>query len=295
MAEQPIQVLMIEDSRVAAALIRRLLQEVNAVSFNITHVERLTEGLEHLAAKAVDVVLLDLTLPDSSGLDTLKRVRDHAPEMPIVVLTGFEDETLAVQAVQAGAQDYLVKGQVDAHLLMRALRYAIERQRLQAELGALSLRDSLTGLVNRRGFMTLAEQALKMAHRTQRGMFLLFGDLDGLKSINDTLGHAKGDAALGETAAILKESFRESDILARLGGDEFAVLAVESAEDSAGILSTRLRKNLAAHNACANRPFHLSLSVGITRYDPAAPCSIDNLMAGADKLMYEQKKQKSKA
>jgi len=292
---KPMRVLLIEDNPGDARLIRETLAAVDHTRFELTHADCLTTGLMHLAQGGMDIVLLDLTLPDSQGLETLVKTHTHLPDMPIVVLTGLEDETLAVEAVQAGAQDYLVKGQANGQLLTRALRYAIERQRLQEELRALSLEDGLTGLRNRRGFGALAEQELKVAQRTRREMFLFFLDLDGLKQINDTLGHSEGDAALLETTHLLQETFRDSDILARLGGDEFAVLAVETVEDCADILAARLQKNLAARNARANRSYQLSLSVGITRYDPESPCSIDALLARADGLMYEEKKRKRKA
>lgn len=294
MNDRPIRVLLIEDNPGDARLIREALAAGDHSRFELTHADRLATGLARLAQGDMDVVLLDLSLPDSQGLEALGKTHAQTPDVPIVVLTGLEDERLAIKGMQAGAQDYLVKGQADGRLLTRSLRYAIERQRLQEELRALSLEDGLTGLRNRRGFVTLAEQELKVAHRTQRGVFLLFMDLDGLKTINDTLGHSEGDAALLETASLLKETCRESDILARLGGDEFAVLAVETAEDGADILAARLQKNLAAHNTRANRSYPLSLSVGITRYGPESRCSIDELLARADGLMYEEKRRKRK-
>ena len=167
---------------------------------------------------------------------------------------------------------------------------AIENARLYESVRALSLTDGLTELYNRRGFVTLAEQALKLAHRTKRGMVLLFADLDGLKQINDTLGHSAGDQALIATANILRETFREADIVARLGGDEFVVLALETAEN--GAVLTRLYENLTRHNTQANRGYNLSLSIGVARYDPEHACSVDELLAQADALMYEEKRRK---
>ena len=110
---------------------------------------------------------------------------------------------------------------------------AIERKRMEEEIRSLSLTDELTGLYNRRGFTLLAEQEVKLAHRMNRTMLLFFCDVDNLKGINDTHGHAQGDLALKEVSAILKETFREADILARLGGDEFVVLAVDASLESA--------------------------------------------------------------
>jgi diguanylate cyclase (GGDEF)-like protein/PAS domain S-box-containing protein len=163
------------------------------------------------------------------------------------------------------------------------------RVRMEEALLALALVDELTGLYNRRGFVTLAEQQLKMANRMRRKMVLLFADFDGLKQINDAFGHPEGDRALIEVAHIFRETFRESDIMARLGGDEFVVLAVETDRASAEVLATRLRESLEARNAKADRRYKLSLSVGVARYDPEHPCSMDELLVRADRVMYERK------
>jgi diguanylate cyclase (GGDEF)-like protein/PAS domain S-box-containing protein len=164
------------------------------------------------------------------------------------------------------------------------------QKRMEEELRALLLVDELTGLYNRRGFLTLGQQQLRMANRMKRRMLLLFGDYNGLKEINDTFGHPEGDRALIEVAGVLQETFRESDIIARIAGDEFVVLALETVDDSAEILATRLQKNVATRNARGDLRYKLSLSVGVACYDPNAPCSIDELVARADRLMYERKR-----
>jgi len=164
-----------------------------------------------------------------------------------------------------------------------------ERKRAEEALRASLLVDELTGLYNRRGFSTLGQQQLKTADRAKSTMSLLFADFDDLKQINDTLGHPEGDLALIEIASVLRETFRESDIIARIGGDEFVVLAIETDGLPTEVLTTRLQENLEAHNARGNRRYKLSLSMGIARYDPESPCSIDELLARADRLMYEQK------
>jgi diguanylate cyclase (GGDEF)-like protein/PAS domain S-box-containing protein len=165
-----------------------------------------------------------------------------------------------------------------------------ESKRMEEALRALSLVDELTGLYNRRGFVTLAQQQLKLANRLMRKDFLVFVDLDHMKWINDTLGHRKGDEALVEAADILKNTFRESDIVARIGGDEFAILTVETEDADIEAINTRLQGNIKDHQGQGHGSFTLSMSVGITRYDPEHPCSIDELLAKADKLMYEQKR-----
>jgi DNA-binding response OmpR family regulator len=134
MKQEPIKVLLIEDNPADARLIRELLVEATGVRFHLECADQLSKGLERLAAGGVDVLLLDLSLPDSQGLDTFIRVHTQAPEVPIMVLTGLYDEALAVKAMREGAQDYLVKGQADSNLLLRSMRYAIERHRLAGEL-----------------------------------------------------------------------------------------------------------------------------------------------------------------
>jgi diguanylate cyclase (GGDEF)-like protein len=173
-------------------------------------------------------------------------------------------------------------------LLVRAVRCAATQYMLQTELGNLALKDDLTGLHNRRGFYALAERQLKVACRSGRGMFLFFIDVDGLKDINDSLGHAEGDRALKRTAGILKKTFRDSDILARLGGDEFAVLAIEASGHSEATILARLQRYLGAANAKETGRC-ISVSVGVARFDHGNPASIAELMAQADQAMYQQK------
>ncbi|MBA4395582.1 MAG: hypothetical protein C0407_18680, partial [Desulfobacca sp.] len=167
------------------------------------------------------------------------------------------------------------------------------RKQAEEALKAMSLVDDLTKLYNRRGFLTLAEQEIKIAARLKRGSVLIFADLDGMKEINDTFGHLEGDQALINTAAILKETFREPDILARIGGDEFVILAIEGAlEAGAEVITGRLRKNLDHYNLKMSRPYPLSLSIGVVNFDPDQSVSIEALLAQADNQMYLEKQRK---
>ena len=163
------------------------------------------------------------------------------------------------------------------------------RKHMEQEIRSLSLTDDLTGLYNRRGFTLLAEQELRLARRFKRGLLLLFGDLDHLKAINDTWGHAQGDLALVEMAAVLKETFREADIPARFGGDEFVVLAVDVAMESATTLTNRLQSVLERHNQTGGKPWQLSISLGIVSYDSDSLCALSDLISQADALMYAHK------
>src|SRR6266513_2309379 len=170
-----------------------------------------------------------------------------------------------------------------------------EKERLLAEVRKLTVRDELTGLYNRRGFLTLAAQHLKFSRRTKRGCWLIVVDVDDFKQINDTFGHPEGDQALVTTAEILTRSFRESDIVARPGGDEFAVLAVHTDDDSAATITTRLDETLSQYNGQAGRRYALAFSVGVVRFDPTSPCSIEELFARADEALYAQKRRKARS
>lgn len=172
------------------------------------------------------------------------------------------------------------------------LRDVTDRKNMEEQLHLLSLTDELTGLYNRRGFLTLAEHLLKMTDRLRRGLFMLYADLDYLKEINDTFGHPEGDKALVEIAHLLKENFRNSDIIARIGGDEFVVIPVGFAGDDIHLIADRLQKSLEISNSGTNRSWELSMSAGMAYYDPENPCSIDELLIQGDRAMYEEKKRK---
>ena len=287
----PIRVLLVEDNRFFARMLTEALEEPRGERFEVDHVETL-QALSAALVRSPQVIVLDLTLPDGSGLETLERVRRKAGAVPVVVLTGLDDDQLAVRAVQAGAQDFLVKGKIDPELLRRSLRYAIERHRLLEEVRALSLIDELTGLGNRRGFNTLAAQQLKVSDRTGRPMDLIYADLDGLKAINDTLGHREGDRALVDAARSLRDVCRGSDIVARMGGDEFAALVLEAAPDHdvGAEVVARLEARIAELNAGQGRPYRLAMSIGVERYLPGSGVGLDELIRRADARMYAAKK-----
>jgi diguanylate cyclase (GGDEF)-like protein len=167
-----------------------------------------------------------------------------------------------------------------------------DRKKTEEEISFISVTDQLTGLYNRRGFITLAEQQLKLSGRSKRDILLFFADLDGMKSINDTLGHEEGDRALQDVALILRETFRASDIVARIGGDEFAILAVDTTGIYPDVMMTRLQNQIDTHNRKGGRRYTISISMGAAYCDPENPCSLDDLMSRADTLMYEQKRRK---
>ncbi|MBU4448624.1 MAG: sensor domain-containing diguanylate cyclase, partial [Proteobacteria bacterium] len=217
----------------------------------------------------------------------------HLPIQRFLGVPAMLESQLVGQISVANAQrDYTEADQEVLQRLAVVYSMAISRLRLEEELRALAVRDQLTGLLNRRGFLALAEQALKQSRRSQSGVWLLFADLDGMKEINDTLGHAAGDEALVHTAAILQETYRDADIVGRLGGDEFALLAPQSDISTGEFLKNRLLAKIDHFNAGSKLPYRLSLSIGLAFFDAQDPGSLDEFMSRADLAMYAHKKSK---
>jgi len=286
------KILLVEDNPGDARLLREALAEIAEAQFELIHRETLGQAMDYLARNSPDVVVVDLGLPDAKGSDAIVLLRGAVPHLPLVVLTVMDDEDLATRALQAGAQDYLIKAQIDGRLLWRALRYSMERQRLQLELASLSYTDDLTGFNNRRGFLALAEHHSKLAYRTGKPFLIGFIDLDGMKHINDTFGHQEGNRVLVDAATVLKDSFRQSDILARLGGDEFAVLIADAVESDIETVLHRIHQKLSSFNANPGRRYNLSFSIGIVPSNATQHSGIEQILSQADALMYQQKRSK---
>ncbi|HVP91764.1 MAG TPA: diguanylate cyclase [Terriglobales bacterium] len=219
----------------------------------------------------------------------------HFPVGQFLAVPALMDGALVGLIAVANSDKLYSEWDLEAVEQMAALyAIAVDRKRAEDKVREMSLTDELTRLNNRRGFFTLADQQLKIANRSKKEVFLLYADLDGLKSINDTFGHDVGDKALVETAERLRDAFRESDILARIGGDEFVVLVVDAGDARPGNLAERLQEKFDEGNARPGRRFTLSVSHGLVRYDPEDPCSVQDLITLADKLMYEDKVRKKK-
>lgn len=284
----PIRILLVGEMQDACRL-RELFDKEDSSQFHIAHVADLDLAAERLANDPADVLLLALGSKQRQGGAYVQAARAAAPDTPMVILAESEDELLAVESLRQGAQDFLPKEQLDRFSLVRALRYSIERHRLQKNLQNLSLIDDLTGLYNRRGFLALAEQHLRMIQRKGAAL-LIYLDLDDLKLINDSYGHLEGNRALIVTANVLRACFRQSDILARLGGDEFCVLMTDAVLDSAQQVRKRLQQRADFINALSSWKFRLSLSVGIGEVPVVHQPSLDQLLRIADASMYEEKK-----
>ncbi len=217
------KILLVEDDAEDADFLRLSLAQ-HSQSVTLTRAGRLSDAVTALENERFDVVLLDLNLPDGRGPECVERIRAAEDLIPIVVLSGHGDEDFAVEILNRGVQDYLVKWEGDGRIILRAIRYAIERKRAEVKLTYLARIDWLTTVPNRHHLRDALAHAVKRTLRGRRTMALLLLDLDGFKAVNETHGHAVGDALLRAVAERLKGSVREGDLLARLGGDEFAVV-----------------------------------------------------------------------
>jgi diguanylate cyclase (GGDEF)-like protein/PAS domain S-box-containing protein len=179
--------------------------------------------------------------------------------------------------------------------IVEGFRDISQRKEMENRLKEMSITDELTGLLNRRGFVSIAEKHLQLVDRVDKFLYLLYLDLDNMKGINDNFGHDTGDQALIETAGVLRATLRKSDVvgIGRLGGDEFAVLMFSSYEPCCDHpVVRRLQEHLAERNAMPGRTYQLALSVGVALYDPEKPCSVEEFLAMGDAAMYACKKGK---
>ncbi|MEH1915707.1 GGDEF domain-containing response regulator [Nostoc sp.] len=261
-----------------------------------------------------DLILLDINMPEMNGYEVCQQLKASktTDQIPIIFISGFDQINDKVHAFELGGQDYITKPFEELEVLMRVKNQLLikqqhqqlreqnqhledeiqERLKAEAEVRKLSLTDELTGLYNRRGFFWLANHQFKIARRTQIFCCLLFVDLDGLKQINDSLGHEIGDRIIIDTAQLLKKTFRESDIVARIGGDEFVVFVSTCSPNNTDEFCPRLQVNIDRFNKEHNYSYQLSISIGATQCALNENVSLEQLLEEADKLMYEHKRAK---
>jgi len=261
---------------------------------------------------APPLAILDRVMPDVDGIEICRQLRQIDSPVHVILLTSLNRREDLLEGLEAGADDYLTKP-LDTHELrvrlqaagrilelqeslrqrVRELEEAIAERKIAEEaLRNLSLTDQLTGLYNYRGFINVAEHHAKTARRSKHPSLLIYADMDGLKEINDTLGHRAGSTAIAAVGQILRRTFRDCDIIARLGGDEFAVLVTNMQEPETAKVLERLRRNLDAYNESGNDEFTLALSIGAVELDHEEPWSIEDQMARADEVMYREKREK---
>jgi diguanylate cyclase (GGDEF)-like protein len=297
-APDPISILLVEDEGLIA---RDLEDTLTRLGYRVSGIaSEGTEAIEMARELHPQLVVMDVSLRgDVDGIEAACAIQEDAP-VPVIFLTGHSDTETLQRAVLTGPLGYLIKPFQEDDL-RAAIEVAIHKHRadierrqreehLRRSAENRSLLDELTQLGNRRGFFELGEQALDTARREQHILGLFFMDLNGLKQINDTLGHIAGDDALRDTAEVLRNTFRGSDIVARLGGDEFVALAHLHSEHDIETLCTRLREHLREFNASQRRPYEVDLSIGATLVDGPADLNLEEIIARADEAMYQEKR-----
>jgi len=284
--------LLVEDDAGDAALFTEMIREQRR-KINVAVASRLSEAVGLLRELRPDVVFLDMNLPDSAGLSTITAIQNAALEIPIVVLTGLADEETGMAAVKLGAQDYLVKGEADGKMLLRAARYAIERKKLELQLkqaneklGKLATTDALTGICNRMKFDSELDVEMDRARRYQVPLCLVMFDIDYFKKVNDTHGHQTGDRVLTMMAGLVTTNIRSTDWFGRWGGEEFMVLATHKNLEEATRFAGKLRELVAGFDF--GKELHVTASFGVTEFKPDdTPEVFTNRV---DEAMYRAKK-----
>ena len=283
------KILLIEDNVTDADFLRASLRRSRAEDIDLTHVMTLKEGTIALRKDEFDVILLDMGLPDGNGMECVEAVQAADSEMPIVVLSGQDDEDFAVSILNKGVQDYLVKWEGKGRVILRAIRYAVERKKAELRLNYLAQYDALTGIPNREFLGGHLDAAIARARRVGNKIALFYIDLNKFKAVNDMLGHDAGDALLKEVAQRFYMHTRAGDALARLGGDEFAVV-VEGLDEApeAESIARNLINSLNEPFLINGREVVVSSSVGITVY-PDDSKDAQVLLKNADIAMYQAK------
>ncbi len=279
-------VLLVEDEAGAARLVRELLSEAEP-RYVVDTADTLAGALAQLAQKRYAAVLLDLGLPDSQGLQTLRAVLHAAGSMPLVVLSGRDDETLAIRSIQLGAQDYVVKGRGDGAHLARALRYAIERKLVQEHLEFVASHDSVTGLPNRRRFIDSLRQLLPSLRRRGGEVAVLVVTLTGLSAINQSLGHDIGDLSLKAAVGRMQRLMPEGTLLACTGNTEFALACIDrDAIGQAALLAEQLLDALRQPYRVGEHEFYLGGQIGLS-LSPNDAVEAAALLKCAETAMYQ--------
>jgi diguanylate cyclase (GGDEF)-like protein len=286
------------------------------------------EALTLARAELPDLIITDILMPHMDGFTLVRRLRAEPllAGVPVIFQTANYIESEIHRLAQASGIQYVLGKPADPQEILRTVQASLkqptvpsrlpqtgqlQREHLQLladklyqkvselekandRLRNLSLTDELTGLNNRRGFMILATGLLKFARRANHPLCLLYIDMDRLKYINDTFGHADGDAALTEFAHILTDTFRDSDVIARLGGDEFVILTIDATESDLYNIQTRLQNNMAAYNLRSTNGRALSFSLGVIQVDINTSITMEELLSQADAAMYKHKQSRKR-
>lgn len=272
-----VRVLLIEDNEDDAIMIRDMIAQMSQPRYDLHWVSNLHDGNAKIQEWRPEVILLDLSLPDSKDAEGVESVQSNQPgEITIVVLTGHDDQTKAAAAIQKGAEDYLIKGQINVILLERALRNSMERKKVKMELALANAtlkelvgQDPLTGVLNRRGFQEVLGIISAERKRVGLDIYALLLDLDDFKSLNDRYGYGVGDMALKVVSKTIRHIVRASDYIARVGGDEFIILLVNTRAEEALLVADKVCQAVSKDRIFVDsgQPIMLTCSIGVAPFD----------------------------
>ncbi len=286
-----VRVLLVQAEEAEAQTTKRLLSQSAALSIQVTRVEWLSAALKHLSEQPYDAVLLDFAIVDTHGEETFNLVQSAVARVPIVLLAKPESEASALQALEHGAQDYVLKDALTSDGLETAIRKAILRKKAEKNLSYLAQQDHLTDVANRALFRDRIVQALARRKRKPQSIAVLRLGLDRFTQINEEYGQEGGDALLKTAASRLRSALREVDTVARLWGDEFTILLDGMAQDAdAKLVAQRLLNAVAEPYAVGAGQASLTASIGVTIVG-GEKISVDELLQQAETAMHKAKGQ----
>lgn len=285
------KLLLIDDDRLQARIVQQQMKAFRGEAYEFEWAATYEEGLARLLSGEHTACLLDFQLGPRDGLELIREAKAHNCTVPIIFLTAESSSDIDIEAMNAGALDYLVKGEISAAMLERSLRYALKLSETLAELKRLATHDALTGLLNRREFNRLLAKASERAKRSDKAFSLVLLDLDHFKSINDRYGHLAGDEVLRETARRLTALVRPVDKVARFGGEELAVLLMDLDAEAALAAAQRVVQAVRAEGYRIDLDggaVAVTTSAGVASI-PQHATTAEALVAAADKALYQAK------
>lgn len=301
MSQRPLRLLVAEGQLDDIFLLQEALSEMSEGRYwrvwmrelKPVFVDRIDDTLQYLRQERWDAILLSLSLPDSRGLHTYMRARAEAPSTPIIILASDVEEALAASAVREGAQDYIIRSEIDSAPLARSIRHAVERQHLSESLRRMVHIDDLTGLYNQKGFAVLAEHYLRLSARLRQHLTLMLTDIwaaefDGVSDSCRRLARTERDLAVREAARLVLPAFDESTIIGRLGAARFGVIAID--DDAPPPLEGTLRRCVSAHNARPARRCRLIMTTGSVHLDKGCYRTYEEVSRLAESALCENER-----
>ena len=288
-----VSILLIENNKKDIQTITEFINKSARINANIQTVDSIKKAKTIIFYQKIDIMLIDLNIEEVKFEELFERFSKESLSIPYIVITDERDEDMGIEAVQKGAQDYLVRSELSERILRRTIIYSIERHEILQSLYKTTIVDELTGLYNRRGLHTLGNQQVELAKRHNDDIFIFYLDLDGMKEINDTLGHDYGDKALLTSSKIMHRTFRTTDILSRIGGDEFVVVAVKAQYEFIPIIIQRIKDYIKEENDNL-KDYQISMSIGVSKVDLEHDAPLDDAIKNADKEMYRVKVENKK-